>query len=42
MAMIPGPGSLRLLLALAVVGSHVSEIGAGRPAVMIFFIISGY
>lgn len=39
---VPGPGALRLLLALAVVISHVSGLGIGRPAVMVFFILSGF
>ncbi len=36
------PGLFRLLLATAVVISHVSNLEIGRPAVMIFFILSGY
>lgn len=40
--MRPGPGSLRLLLALLVVASHMSRIECGRIAVMIFFYLSGY
>lgn len=37
-----GPGSLRLVLALAVVISHLSAFEIGRPAVFLFFVISGY
>lgn len=37
-----GPGAVRLLLAAIVVVSHLSAINLGRPAVMIFFIISGF
>ncbi len=37
-----GSGSLRLLLALAVVTSHLSAFEIGRPAVFLFFAISGY
>ncbi len=36
------PGFFRLLLASAVVVSHLSNLEIGRPAVMIFFILSGY
>ena len=37
-----GPGAVRLLLAAVVVVSHLSAINLGRPAVMIFFMISGF
>ena len=37
-----GPGAFRLVLALAVVVSHISSFDIGRPAVVIFFILSGY
>ena len=37
-----GPGSFRLVLALLVVFSHLTAFGIGRPAVMLFFILSGY
>jgi peptidoglycan/LPS O-acetylase OafA/YrhL len=37
-----GPGALRILLAAAVFLSHVSRFDFGRPAVMIFFMLSGY
>lgn len=37
-----GPGLFRLMLALAVVLSHLSRFDFGRPAVMIFFMLSGY
>lgn len=36
------PGALRLLLALAVVLSHVSRFDVGRLAVLLFFYLSGY
>lgn len=38
----PGPGGLRLILALVVLVSHLSSLNIGRPAVAIFFILSGY
>jgi peptidoglycan/LPS O-acetylase OafA/YrhL len=37
-----GPGAFRLLLAVAVFVSHVSRFGIGRPAVVLFFMLSGY
>ncbi len=37
-----GPGAFRLLLAFAVFVSHVSRFGIGRPAVALFFLLSGY
>ena len=37
-----GPGAFRVLLALMVVISHVTRFDIGRPAVMAFFILSGY
>jgi peptidoglycan/LPS O-acetylase OafA/YrhL len=37
-----GPGSFRLVLALLVVLSHLTALGIGRPAVMLFFMLSGY
>lgn len=37
-----GPGGFRLVLALVVVGSHLTAFGLGRPAVMLFFMLSGY
>jgi peptidoglycan/LPS O-acetylase OafA/YrhL len=37
-----GPGAVRLLLAAVVVVSHLSAMNLGRPAVMIFFMISGF
>ena len=37
-----GSGAVRLLLAAVVVVSHLSAINLGRPAVMIFFMISGF
>lgn len=37
-----GPGLFRLSLAAAVFLSHVSRFDYGRPAVMIFFMLSGY
>lgn len=39
---VPGPGMLRLLLALVVVISHLSSVNIGQPAVNIFFVLSGY
>lgn len=36
------PGAFRLLLALAVVVSHVSRLDIGRLAVLLFFLLSGY
>lgn len=38
----PGPGALRLALALVVVVSHLSALNVGRPAVVLFFVLSGY
>lgn len=37
-----GPGALRLLLALVVLASHLSALNIGRPAVVLFFVVSGY
>lgn len=37
-----GPGSLRLILALVVLLSHLSALNIGRPAVVVFFVLSGY
>lgn len=37
-----GPGIFRLVLASFVVLSHVSSLDVGRPAVIIFFMLSGY
>lgn len=37
-----GPGAVRLLLAVIVVVSHLSSLNLGGPAVMIFFMISGF
>jgi peptidoglycan/LPS O-acetylase OafA/YrhL len=37
-----GPGMLRLLLALLVWVSHASRLEVGGPAVMVFFMLSGY
>ncbi len=42
MAFVAGPGFFRLLLALLVFASHVSNVEIGRPAVMVFFMLSGY
>lgn len=36
------PGALRLILALLVVASHLSDLEVGRPAVFVFFLLSGY
>lgn len=36
------PGAFRLLLALAVVASHISRFDVGRLAVLLFFFLSGY
>lgn len=38
----PGPGTLRLLLALVVLVSHMSSLNIGQPAVVLFFVLSGY
>lgn len=40
--MFYGPGTFRAILALAVVVSHMSSIKLGRPAVFVFFALSGY
>ena len=37
-----GPGSLRLILAGIVLVSHLSALNIGRPAVVLFFVLSGY
>jgi peptidoglycan/LPS O-acetylase OafA/YrhL len=37
-----GPGKLRLVLAILVVFSHLSFVEIGRPAVFVFFMLSGY
>lgn len=37
-----GPGLFRLILALMVLCSHLSNVMIGRPAVFIFFMLSGY
>lgn len=37
-----GPGGLRLILAFVVLISHLSSLNIGRPAVVLFFILSGY
>lgn len=37
-----GPGLLRFLLAALVVVSHLSSLNVGRPAVLLFFMLSGY
>lgn len=42
LALISGPGFFRLTLAILVFASHVSRFEVGRPAVMIFFMLSGY
>ncbi|KAB7648616.1 acyltransferase family protein [Polymorphobacter fuscus] len=42
LGMLTGPGAFRLILAAAVFVSHVSRIGIGRPAVVLFFMLSGY
>lgn len=41
LAMI-APGAFRLILALAVVASHLSRFDIGRLAVLLFFYLSGY
>lgn len=41
LAVLP-PGAFRLLLALAVVISHISKFDIGRLAVLLFFFLSGY
>lgn len=42
MGLVAGPGLFRLILALAVLVSHVSKIEIGRIAVLLFFYLSGY
>lgn len=42
MNLIVSPGLFRLMLALMVVVSHVSALDIGRPAVLLFFYLSGY
>lgn len=37
-----GPGTFRMALALLVFGSHTSRFEIGRPAVILFFVLSGY
>ncbi len=37
-----GPGQLRFLLAALVVVSHLTGLNIGRPAVMLFFLLSGF
>lgn len=37
-----GPGQLRFLLAALVVVSHLTGLNIGRPAVMLFFMLSGF
>jgi peptidoglycan/LPS O-acetylase OafA/YrhL len=37
-----GPGALRMMLALVVLVSHLSALNIGRPAVVLFFLLSGY
>ena len=37
-----GPGKFRVLLAVLVVFSHLSYVEIGRPAVFVFFMLSGY
>lgn len=39
---ILGPGQFRVVLAILVVLSHMSDFEIGRPAVFIFFMLSGY
>lgn len=39
---ISGPGHFRVLLAALVVVSHMSSVEIGRPAVFVFFMLSGY
>ncbi len=41
-SVLNGPGMLRLLLALLVWVSHASRLEVGGPAVMVFFMLSGY
>lgn len=40
--LVIGPGAFRLLLAVLVFVSHVSRFSVGRPAVIVFFMLSGY
>ncbi len=37
-----GPGAFRMVLALSVVVSHLSALDIGVPAVVLFFVLSGY
>jgi peptidoglycan/LPS O-acetylase OafA/YrhL len=42
LSLVVPPGAFRLILALAVVVSHMSALDIGRVAVMLFFYLSGY
>ena len=37
-----GPGAFRFFLASLVVVQHVSRLSLGHPAVLLFFMLSGY
>ena len=37
-----GPGQFRVILAILLVFSHMSYVEIGRPAVFVFFMLSGY
>lgn len=40
--LLPGPGAVRLLLALMIVAEHISGLRIGGPAFMAIFVLSGY
>ena len=41
-SLLPGPGSVRMLLTLMIVAEHLSRFRIGGPALMAFFVLSGY
>lgn len=40
--LLPGPGAVRLLLALMIVAEHISGLRIGGPAFMAIFVLGGY
>ncbi|WP_233417197.1 acyltransferase family protein [Halovulum marinum] len=40
--LLPGPGAVRLILALMIVAEHISGLRIGGPAFMAVFVLSGY